>query len=316
MVRASAMRFSIPLVLAASATLLAAPDQPTFRAGVDLVTFGVTVADRRGSLLTDLTRADFQVLEDGKAQTITHFTRGLGDNEGPAAHLGLMLDTSGSMERDLKLARSAAIRFLNLLPEAEDITLVDFDTEVRITRYPQRDFARLVERIRLRKPDGWTALYDALGVYLDGASRQNGRTILVMYTDGADSRSQLRFGDVMDLLKASHVTVYAVGLVERTGRLRTEVTMRLQQMVDATGGQAFFPSSLDDLDESYQRVLDEISAQYQLGYTSSNAALDGRWREVEIKVSRPDVKLRSRNGYFAPYREPAEDAAAEPPPGT
>jgi Ca-activated chloride channel family protein len=227
-----------------------------------------------------------------------------------------MLDTSGSMERDLKLARSAAIRFLNLLPEAEDITLVDFDTEVRITRYPQRDFARLVERIRLRKPDGWTALYDALGVYLDGASRQNGRTILVMYTDGADSRSQLRFGDVMDLLKASHVTVYAVGLVERTGRLRTEVTMRLQQMVDATGGQAFFPSSLDDLDESYQRVLDEISAQYQLGYTSSNAALDGRWREVEIKVSRPDVKLRSRKGYFAPYREPAQEAAAEPPPGT
>ena len=80
-----------------------------------------------------------------------------------------MLDTSGSMEADLKLARSAAIKFLNLLPEAEDITLVDFDTEVRVTRYPQRDFARLVERIRMRKSDGWTALYDALGVYLDGA---------------------------------------------------------------------------------------------------------------------------------------------------
>ncbi len=64
-----------------------------------------------------------------------------------------MLDTSGSMENDLKLARSAAIKFLNLIPEAEDITLVDFDTEVRVTRYPQRDFARLVERIRMRKPD-------------------------------------------------------------------------------------------------------------------------------------------------------------------
>jgi Ca-activated chloride channel family protein len=297
------MRFSIGLVLAASLTLTAEPSQPTFRAGVDLVSFGVTAVDRRGNLVTDLTRADFEILEDGAAQTITHFARGLGDDDAPATHLGLMLDTSASMERDLKLARSAAIRFLNLLPEAEDITLVDFDTEVRVTRYPQRDFARLVERIRMRKPDGWTALYDALGVYLDGASRGSGRTVLVMYTDGADSRSQLRFSDLMDLLKASHVTVYAVGLVEQTGRMRSEVTMRLQQMVAATGGQAFFPSSLDDLDKSYEQVLAEIKSQYQLGYTSTNGVLDGTWREVEIKVRRPDVKVRSRKGYFALYRE-------------
>ena len=135
-------------------------------------------------------------------------------------HLGLMLDTSGSMEADLKLARSAAIKFLNLLPEAEDITLVDFDTEVRVTRYPQRDFARLVERIRQRKPDGWTALYDALGDYLDGAGQQDGRKVLVMYTDGGDTRSALSFSETLTLLKASQVTVYAVGLVENTGSAR------------------------------------------------------------------------------------------------
>jgi Ca-activated chloride channel homolog len=302
------MRVALFLVLTATLTLRAepGPGQPVFRTGVDLVTFGVTVVDRRGNLVTDLTRADFEILEDGTPQTITHFTRGLGDGEGPTTHLGLMLDTSASMERDLKLARSAAIRFLNMVPEAEDITLVDFDTEVRVTRYPQRDFARLVERIRMRKPDGWTALYDALGVYLDGASRQDGRTILVMYTDGADSRSRLRFGDVMDLLKASHVTVYAVGLVERTGRLRSEVTMRLRQMVEATGGEVFFPSSLDALDQSYERVLAELRGRYQLGYASSNAALDGTWRDVEIKVRRPDVKLRSRKGYFALHRAPPD----------
>ncbi len=294
--------FSLFLVAGASFTLLAGPPQPTFRAGVDLVTFGVTVVDRRGNLVTDLTRADFEIREDGALQTVTHFTRGLGEGEGPATHLGLMLDTSASMERDLKLARSAAVRFLNMVPEAEDITLVDFDTEVRVTRYPQSDFARLVERIRMRKPDGYTALYDALGVYLDGASRQGGRTVLVMYTDGADSRSRLRFGDVMDLLKASHVTVYAVGLVERTGRMRSEVTMRLRQMVEATGGQVFFPSALEDLDKSYEQVLAEIKAQYQLGYTSTNAALDGTWRAVDIRVLRPDVRLRSRKGYFALYR--------------
>jgi Ca-activated chloride channel family protein len=290
------------VVLSGSAILLAAP-QPTFRAGVDLVTFGVTAVDRKGNLITDLTVDDFQIIEEGRPQTVRYFTRGGADGEGPEMHLGLMLDTSASMEQDLRLARSAAIKFLNLLPEAQDITLVDFDTEVRVTRYPQRDFARLVERIRMRKSDGWTALYDALGVYLDGASTQDGRTLLVMYTDGADSRSKLRFDELMTLLRASQATVYAVGLVENTGRMRGEVSVRLQQIVDATGGQAFFPTSLKDLDVSYEKVLAEIKAQYQLGYTSTNTAQDGLWRKVEIKVKRPDVKVRTRKGYFAPYRE-------------
>ena len=284
--------------------LLAAPSaqQPVFRSSVDLVTFGVAVIDKKGNLVTDLSVEDFEVIEDGKPQAIKYFTRG--DDEGVETHLGLMLDTSGSMERDLSLARSAAIKFLNLMPEAEDITLVDFDTEVRVTRYPQRDFARLVERIRMRKSDGWTALYDALGVYLDGADGREGRTILVMYTDGADSRSQLNFGELMSLLKASHVTVYAVGLIENTGSMRHELRMRLLQMVEATGGQAFFPYQLKDLDASYEKVLAEIKSQYNLGYASTNPARDGAWRKVEIKVKRNDLKTRSRKGYFAPYQAP------------
>jgi Ca-activated chloride channel family protein len=279
--------------------------QPTFRTGIDLVTFGVTAVDRKGNLITDLKAEDFEVVEDGRPQSIQYFSQGLGSDV--PTHLGLMLDTSGSMENDLKLARSAAIKFLNLIPEAEDITLVDFDTEVRVTRYPQRDFARLVERIRMRKPAGWTALYDALGVYLDGADGRRGRTILVMYTDGADSRSELNLTEIMDLLKASSVTVYAVGLVEHAGRLRHELRMRMVQMVEATGGQAFFPSALKDLDASYEKVLAEIRAQYQLGYLSTNPSLDGEWRKVDIKVRRPDVRLRSRKGYFAAYKQEAAE---------
>lgn len=283
---------------------------PVFRAGVDLVTFGVTVVDRKGNLVTDLTPADFMVLEDGHQQDIQYFTGHAGHDVAtePAAqdlfkrHLGLMLDTSGSMEADLKLARSAAVKFLNLLPEAEDITLVDFDTEVRVTRYPQRDFARMVERIRKRKPDGWTALYDALGVYLDGADQQDGRKILVMYTDGGDTRSELSWTDTLTLLKASDVTVYAVGLTEHTGGARTELRMRLQQMTETTGGQAFFPDELKDLDAAYAKILEEIKGQYHLGFASTNTALDGSWRKVEIKLRRPELKLRARKGYFAPMK--------------
>ncbi|MGE3276169.1 MAG: VWA domain-containing protein [Vicinamibacterales bacterium] len=279
-----------------------ATQQATFRSGVDLVTFGVTVVDRDGHLVTDLTADDFTVVEDGAPQTVRYFAVGDEADERAKKRLGLMLDTSESMEQDLKLARTAAIKFLNMLPEAEDITLVDFDTEVRVSRYPQRDFARLVERIRMREPEGWTALYDALGVYLDSAQLQDGRKILVMYTDGGDTRSTIGFGDLLTLLKASQVTVYAVGLTENTGSYRTELRMRLQQIVEATGGQAFFPSRLKDLDEAYADVLAEIKARYHLGYASTNLAEDGSWRDVEIKVKRKGVKVRTRKGYFAVYR--------------
>lgn len=292
--------FTAVLALAASAALGA--EQMVFRAGVDLVTFGVTITDRKGTLVTDLSKEDFILLEDGVPQTIDHFSPGGGESELKRTHPGLMLDTSASMERDLSMARSAAIKFLNLLPLSEDITLVDFDTEVRVMRYPQRDFPRLVERIRMREPEGWTALYDALGVYLDGAQEQDGRPILVMYTDGADSRSRISYRDIMDLLKASPVTVYAVGLLEHSGSARRESRMRLQQMTELTGGQAFFPSKLEDLDATYEKVLDEIRAQYQLGYASTNRNADGRWRSVAVKVTRDDLRVRTRKGYFAPYK--------------
>ena len=288
------------LVLVAVVTV-AAGGQQTFRAGVDLTTFGVTVVDRRGNLVNNLTRDDFEVVEDGRPEEVRYLAFGDGETA-PALHLGLMVDASGSMESDLKLAQSASIKFLNLLPHAEDITLVDFDTQVRITRYPQRDFPRLVERIRLRKPAGMTALYDAIGTYLDGVDQQAGRRILVMYTDGADSRSVLKLTDTLTLLKASPVTVYAIGLVDNTGSSRPLLQMTLRQLTEATGGQAFFPSGMKEVERAYDKVLAQITGQYQLGYLSANSATDGGWRKVDIKVRRPDTRVRARKGYFAPYK--------------
>jgi Ca-activated chloride channel family protein len=293
----SAVRTLIVTVLAG----ITLSGQQVFRAGVDLTTFGVTVTDRRGTMVTDLGQDDFEILEDGTAQTIQYFARGDG-GAAPELHLGLMLDASGSMQADMKLAQGAAIKFLNMLPEAQDITLVDFDTEVRITRYPQRDFARLVERIRQRKPEGWTALYDALGTYLDGAEQQDGRKILVMYTDGGDTRSALTRSDTLDLLKASQTTVYAIGLVANAGSARAQLQMTLRQFAETTGGQAFFPAAMKDVESAYEKVLAEIKGQYHLGYVSSNTATDGAWRKVEIKVKRDDLRVRARQGYYAPYK--------------
>ena len=278
----------------------------TFRAGVDLVTFGVTVTDRRGNVIADLTREDFAIIEDGKPQTVTYFAPG-DEGASPPLHLGLLFDTSGSMGEDIKLARSAAVRFLNTLGDARDMTLVDFDTEVRVATYGQTDVPRLVERIRGRQPGGWTAMYDALGVYLDGAADNEGRTILVLYTDGGDTRSSISFSEAMTLVRASDVTIHTVGFLEhQSSSTRVSQRMRLSEIAETTGGQAFFPSAMKDVDSAYEKIVRQIRNQYTLGYTPTNTAQDGKWRRVAIRVGRSglrDARIQARKGYFALYKE-------------
>jgi Ca-activated chloride channel homolog len=294
--------------LAVMAAVSVVTAQKTYRVGVDLVHFSVAVTDRAGEPVTGLVAEDFEVIEAGKPQTIKFFAAG--DISGLDAdlplHLGFMLDTSGSMDRDIKDVRTAVIKFLNSMERAVDITLVDFDTEVRVARYGQNDFTRLIERIRNRAPGGWTALYDAMATYLHGASDQTGQKVLIMYTDGGDTRSSLPLNDLLDILRASDVTVYALGYLEhQPASARHEQRMHLQRFADMTGGQAFFPTSQKDVDKFYEIIHEEVTARYSLGYTSTDARSDGKWREVKVRVKRPDlkgVKIRTRAGYFAPLR--------------
>ena len=280
---------------------LPAQQVPVFRGGVDLVNIGATVIDRKGNLVADLSADDFEIVEDGRPQTIRFFSSGAATDQ-VRTHLGLLLDVSESMGDDIAFTKTAAIKFLNSLLEAVDITMIDFDTEVRTTRYSQEDFARLIERIRLQKAGGFTALYEAIGVYLTGASGQDGRKVMLLYTDGGDTRSSMGWPDLYDLLKASDATIYVIGELEHQPSLsRNDQQMRLRQIAEATGGQAFFPVSVKQLDEMYGKVLAEVRAQYTIGYQSTNDAADGRWRKVEIKVKRKDLRVRARQGYYARF---------------
>jgi Ca-activated chloride channel homolog len=292
---------SLPWVIPATR---AAQQVPRFTTRVDLVNLGVTVTDKKGNLVTDLTADDFDISEDGKKQTVRYFAAGdMSSGEAPAMHLGLMLDVSESMGEDMSFSKTASIKFLNTLTDAVDITVVDFDTEIRTARYSQSEFARLIERIRQKKAKGFTALYDAIGTYLDGAAGQDGRKIMLLYTDGGDTRSSIRFHELMDLLKASDATVFSIGELEhQSASTKNEQRMVLQQIADVTGGQAFFPTSVKELDSVYEKVVAQIRAQYLLGYVSTNDKTDGSWRKVDIKVTRKDCRVRGRRGYFAPAR--------------
>ena len=299
-----------------STVLSASAQQSKFRAGVDLVNLGVTVVDKQGKLITGLKADDFQVIENGKPQSVTFFAAGQPE-QAPPLHLGLLLDTSGSMADDLKDARSAAVKFVNALDGAADMTLVDFDTEVRVARFGPDDYPRLVERIRARKADGWTALYDAVGVYLNGAQNQDGQKVLVLYTDGGDTTSSLTFRDMLDLLKASDVTVYAIGYLEhQSSSGRMQQRSELERAAQATGGQAFFPAIAKDLEGVFDKIRQELASRYSLGYISTDARTDGAWRSVEIKLLRNDLKgvrLRTRSGYYARFSQTGGFLPVSPP---
>ena len=298
---------TIVVLIASMAALRAQEQKPnaTFRATVDLVNFGVSVVDKQGNPVTGLTQDDFEILESGKKQSVQFFSAGSLETA-PPLHVGLLLDTSGSMADDLKDARSSAIKFVNTLDRVADVTLVDFDTEVRVARFGPQDYPRLVERIRGRKPDGWTALYDAIGVYLNGAQEQEGQKVLVLYTDGGDTRSSLTLHDMLDLCKASDVTVYAIGYMEHQGSGRMQQRSELERVSQLTGGQAYFPGNAKDLDGVFDKIREELAARYSIGYQSTDTRTDGAWRPVEIKLLRKDLKnvrLRTRTGYFAPFKQ-------------
>jgi VWFA-related protein len=289
-------RTCLMLVLGLAATVGAG--QQTFRTATNLVSVPATVIGRGDVLVQGLTMGDFEVFEDGKPQTLTLFTEGAPGPEIPL-HLGLLLDTSESMDKNLSAATTAVIRFINALDEAVDVTFVDFSDQVRVSRFEPPSYPHLFERVRDNKAEGATALYDALALYLQATEMQDGQKVLLLYSDGLDSTSSTGYGNLIEMLRRNNVMVYAIGYVENLGSSRMSGQVRLNDMAHQTGGEAFYPLGREDLDKVYQRILDEITARYTLGYISTNPSADGKWRKLEVRATAPSAKgakVRTRPG--------------------
>jgi Ca-activated chloride channel family protein len=286
--------------------VLSARAQFSYKTGVDVAGFTVTVVNRVGETVANLTADDFEVREDGVPQSVSYFVAGGASQERDAVplHVGLLFDTSESMERDLAFSRNAAIKFLKTFSNAVDFTLVEFADDVRAARFIQAEFPRLVERLRSGKAKGRTSLYDAVTVYLGSAFDQTGRKVLVIFTDGDDTSSSRRWDETLRLLRASDVTVYTIGFLSNRGSARVLLQSKLMEIARITGGRAVFPGTMKELDPLYASIASEIQGQYVLGYVPTNTARDGKWRKVEIKLKRPPdrVQLRTREGYFAPVK--------------
>jgi Ca-activated chloride channel family protein len=274
-----------------------------FRAGVELVSLGVTVTDG-ARYVTDLTEADFEVFEDGARQGITMFSR-----EHQPIALAVLLDTSNSMEDKLATAQEAAIGFARRIRKEDAMEVVAFDSQVQILQPFTNDMVALERAIRRTSVNGSTSLYNAIYVSLRGVKRARAQTsedirrqALVVLSDGDDTSSLLPYEEVLDLAKRSETAIYAIGLRQSdTGRGRfKEAEFVLRQLSQETGGRVFFPNSVSELPKIYQQISDELASQYTIGYTSKNPLRNGAWRRIVVRVNRPGMTARTRLGYYAP----------------
>ncbi|MGE4222302.1 MAG: VWA domain-containing protein [Vicinamibacterales bacterium] len=306
----SAAAFTVAVALsawAANDSVEADRQQSAFRAGVDLVSFSVTATDSSRRYVPDLVREDFVVTENGVPQSLTFFAKA-----GTPLALGLLIDTSASMEQSLATAQEAAVGFVRQIAPSDLVTVVGFDSKVQIAQAPTSDRQVLENVIRQTRAGGSTALYNAVYITLkelnklpiDTAGMPRRRAIIVL-SDGEDTSSLVGFDEVLDLAARSDTIIYTIGLglsAEAARHNDGDGQFVLRRLAQQTGGRAFFPQRVNDLAAIYNEVRDELSSQYALAYESSNAPPDGQWRRVTVRVGRPGVVVRTRPGYFAPAR--------------
>lgn len=293
------------VTFAAAGTTSARQATPTFPSTVEEVYLTVIVQDAAGRLRSDLKAEDFQIYENGRLQKVQLFARAVepGQDHVMALDLGLLMDTSTSMIKELKLSQQAAVHFLESIPRARDLVTIFFDDDIRLSRYTSENQQGLFERILDAKGGGNTALYDAISVYLSRVQDAEGRKVLVLFTDGEDSRSAIGFGDVLELVRDSGVVIYPIAFSGgfSTGSTRgVRSRAVLAQLAETTGGEVFMPRSFRDLSGIYGKILDQLRAQYVLGFISDDPKRDGRFRKLKVDVAGKGLRVRHRAGYYPP----------------
>jgi len=279
---------------------------PSFRTGVELVSLNVTVADAQQRYATDLLQEEFQVFEDGVKQDVTFFNH----SNLPIA-LALLIDTSASMEARLQTAQEAASGFARRLRPQDLAEIIDFDSRVNILQTFTNNADLLEQAVRRTSAGGSTSIYNAVYIALKDLKKvvakqadEIRRQSIVVLSDGEDTSSLLPFEEVLDLAKRSETAIYAIGLRDPdsggASRGFKEAEFVLRQLAQETGGRAFFPSQMSELPAMYNQISEELSSQYTVGYTSKNVKRDGAWRRVVVRVARPNLTARTKQGYFAP----------------
>jgi Ca-activated chloride channel family protein len=267
------------------------------RVNSDLVVLNVTVTDKEGKYVHKLPLTDFRVLEDGREQKISTFNV----EETPFA-AALLLDISGSMEGRVSLARSAAIRFLDGMRPDDVAAVYSFDSKVEQLQdfSPGRDLPPMAYGLKAR---GMTTLNDAiLQAARDLTARPEKRRAIVVLSDGADTSSGATSDKALHAALDADATIYTVDMSDpRTDpRAKQIAAGALRNFAVKSGGRYISTPGGQALANAFTSIVEELSNQYTIGYQSSNRERNGRWRNIEINLARPDISARTRKGYRAP----------------
>lgn len=262
-----------------------------------LVVLNTTITDAKGLSVGGLKQSQFKVFEDGQEQKIEFF-----DAEKTPFAAVILIDTSGSMEARMSMARSAAINFLDGLRPDDVTAIYNFDTKVSLVQ----DFSNsrdITERIFDLKADGYTALNDAIfKAAQELEKRSEKRKAVIVLSDGADNKSGRSAEKVLKAALASNVTIYTIDMssVEIGGKDRMQNQGSLKNFAEKSGG-IFIPTPGGaSMRGAFKNIVEELGTQYTLGYQPINTKKDGKWRAIEIKVARPNLNIRTRKGYNAP----------------
>ena len=270
-------------------------DEDVVRVSTDLVVLNATVLNKEGKFVGGLKRGDFQVFEDGNEQKISAFSA----EETPFA-AAILLDISGSMESRLTLGRSAAIRFLDGLREEDVAAVYSFYTKVEQWGdfSSGRDLPAKVFGLRAKTQ---TALNDAvLRAADDLAKRPEKRRAIVVLSDGGENFSSASSDKALDHAARAGATIYAVNMAEEGPGRDISGTGILKNFAEKSGGRYIATPGGQELRDAFAAIAEELGHQYTLAYRPLNRAHDGKWRVINVKLSRADVTLRTRKGYRAP----------------
>lgn len=289
-------------------------DEPV-QLGTELVNVPFNVNDKKNKHITDITRPEVVVVEDGVEQEVFSFERQL---DAPLT-IALLIDTSGSQELTIGAEREAAYRFFQkvLRPQKDVACVISFSKEVTLEQPLTASLPSLtaaLDRVRVSPSSGFgrggtaptnplaggTSLNDA--VYLaadDVLRREAGRRVIILLTDGVDTTSSYKSEAAIERAWRSEVIVYsiaigydlALGVLDKYGK--------------ETGGRVFKPRGADDLDQAFAEIENDLRQQYIVSYSPSNARRDGTFRKIELRLTgetRKDLKVRHRRGYYAPEK--------------
>jgi VWFA-related protein len=273
-----------------------------------LIQVPVSVHDREGRSLDNLTKEQFQVFEDKVAQQVKLFV-----HEDVPISLGLVIDNSGSMRNKRERVNTAALTFVRDSNPEDESFIVNFDDSAYLEQDFTSSIGDLMDALDNLDTRGETALYDAVYLSVEKVQKEGKRDTkaLLLVTDGEDNTSKYKFEEALNKLKESKVTLYAIGLLEdndqRGGLFKPAPSRKakeaLTQLAESTGGVAYFPKSVDEVEELCKQIARDLRNRYTLGYTPTNQKFDGAWRKVDVVINVPKtskITWRTKPGYYAP----------------